>query len=507
MATGTTKQNLNLRGDPSTNNPPLQTIPKGTTIQIIGTAGDWLQVQAPDGTKGYVLASFVDLQPADTTSQTTQPVQSTQTNPPVQTTLPPAPVIGPPAAAVTTTTLAKLLVPIGQTLNIRSSPAISANPDNKIETVQSDAVLTPIESDSSVAAKIGTTQQQNQWVNVRTPGGNTGYVAAWLVTFQGSAPPQSTGATGSATDLDSYLAGLTAYSIPQGYYDFQAQRQKLGLPDPFDVLPTNPGFARLSRMPVNGFGPNSFAFGNWRAYYSNVCGMHNGLDHIVPLGTPLLAVGDGVIVGTQENWQFLGNANDKSIILWPFLPDSVRDSQGRRMLSNVLVAYGHLSDNSVVKRHDVVKAGQTIGISGRPFGETSNDHLHMEIHLLSGDSHLPRNSSRRILSDYKPMQPFSNICPFNPILFFSERMVRYHLNQGQKVGYGGGPTYPTAAMLGADYHWPPLDFFSIGQFQYGNPPIWTVKSTPWPAGVFDMPTLNARIANYTPFAPYPADFL
>lgn len=492
MASGITKSNLNLRGDPSTQNPPLETIPEGTTIQIIELQGDWYRVRAPDGQMGYVASAFIDLQPA-----TADPAASVNT-------LPLAPIIPPPAPPVSAT---KLLVPNGPTLNVRSAPLISNNPDNKIEVLQGDAVLTPLESDASVAAKVGTTSDQNQWIQVRTPSGNTGYVAAWLVIFQGSAPVQPV--TTTPTDFDSYLASIPAanYPIPQGYYDFWAQRQRLGLPAPFDVSPTQPGYPALSRMPVNGFGPNSFAFANWHAYYSNVCGMHNGLDHIVPSGTPLLALADGVIVGTQDDWRFLGNANDKSIILWPFLPDSVRDSQGKRMLSNVLVAYGHLADNTVVRRHDVVKAGQVIGKSGRPFGETGNDHLHLEIHLLSGDNHLPRNSSRKLLLDYKNPQQFSNQCPYNPLLFFSERLVRYHLHQGKKIGYGGGSTYPTPSMLGADYAWPPLDFFTIGQFQYGNPPIWTIKVTPWPPGLFDLPTLISRVLNYVPFTPYPADFL
>jgi len=529
--TGITKVNLNLRSAPSAQGTILQTLPKGTTITILDLTADWLHVTAPDSTNGYVSAQYVDVQPLTPAAPPTSPVVTVPPAPPVVTTPPSPPVVTtppitptppvPPATPIDTTPIApptapapptgvgitKLLVPSGASLNVRSSPAIVASPDNKIETVQAAQVLIPLESDASVASKIGTTQDQGFWIHVRTPDGKEGYVAAWLSAYQGSAPVH----TADPSDLDSYIAALssTEFAPPQGYKDFWAQQQKLGLPNPFNVSPTQLGYPALSRMPVNGFGPNTFSLSNWRAYYSHVDGMHNGLDHIVPLGTPLLAVSDGVIVGTQQDWQFLGNANDKSIILWCYLPESIKDAQGRRMLSNVLVAYGHLSDNTVVKRHDVVKAGQQIGVSGRPFGETANDHLHMEVHLLSGDPKLPHPSGRRLLPDFKRAQPFANSNPFNPLLFFSERLVRYHLAQGKKMGFGSSPTYPNAQMLAAAglQAWPPLDFFSIASFQYGAPPVWTVTALPWPNGIYDLPTEVQRVANFTQFDSYAADFL
>ena len=178
------------------------------------------------------------------------------------------------------------------------------------------------------------------------------------------------------------------------------------------------------------------------------------------------------------------------------------------MLSNVLVAYAHMSNNGIVKRHDIVKAGQVIGISGEPAGETGNAHLHMELHLLSGDPNLPHPSTRRLCPDFKRDQPFDNHTPFNPLLFFSERLVKYHLHQGKKIGFNGGPTYPSDDRLAKlNLHWPTLDFFTLASFQYGTTPIWNCASTPWPSGIYDLPTQITRIANFTAFAPYPVDFL
>jgi murein DD-endopeptidase MepM/ murein hydrolase activator NlpD len=419
--------------------------------------------------------------------------------------------------------------------------------------------MTPFESDASVTAKVGTTQAQNLWIQVITPSGKVGYVAAWLVTYAPAVvtaptpvqppttpvtppvvpvqppvipvtppvtpvqPTTPTTPTGPTDTQAAYIASIPAGAtqIPQGYFDFWNKRQILGLPDPFDVLPTQLDGKATARLPVNGFGPNAFAFRNWPNFYRNVDGMHNGLDHLIPIGTPLLAVADGVIVGTEHDWPFLGNS-DKCIILWCFMPPSVINPvDGKRMMSNVLVAYAHLSDNSIVKRHDIVKAGEVIGKSGFPGSQTGNPHLHLEVHLLSGDQNLPRKVTRHLLADYHNAQPFENRAPFNPLLFFSERLVRYHVYQGAKIGFNGGPPYPSAQELNnakptSLSAWVQagltLDFFTVANYQYQYSPqlvIWEQTSVPWPNGIFDLPTLIERINEYTPmpFIPYPADFL
>ena len=50
-------------------------------------------------------------------------------------------------------------------------------------------------------------------------------------------------------------------------------------------------------------------------------------------------------------------------------------------------------------------AGQVIGVSGNPVNEPNNAHLHLEVHLLSGDPSLPKASTRRLLADFKRAQP------------------------------------------------------------------------------------------------------
>jgi murein DD-endopeptidase MepM/ murein hydrolase activator NlpD len=527
--TGITQFNLNLRAGAGLGQTVITVLTQGTQVNIVSVEGDWLKVRTVDGRSGYVAKQFVTITPgaAPTPSMPAPPAPAA-----------PAPIAAPaaapavsaapaPVAAPVVTTTTRKLTPSGQFINVRATPIIAT--DNLIDRVDSPALITPLEDDVSLSLKVGTPQTQNQWIRVRTPNDKDGYVAAWLVKFA-NVPPVivnggarvsvSDGAGVSImSDLYNYLATVPdVYPVPQGYSDFWAQREKLGLPDPFDVSPTLLGAVDLQRLMVNGFGPNTFAYHKWDRYYNNVCGMHNGLDHIVPAGTPLLAVSDGIIVGTEKSWPFLSSSFEKSLVMWCFLPDSIRDAQGRRMLSNVLVAYAHLSDNTLVTRRQVVKAGQVIAKSGFPINnkngqpdpETNNAHLHLEVHLLSGDNKLPRiGRNPGLCADYKKPQPFDNATPFNPLLFFSPRLVKYHLHQGKKIGYGGGPTYPTRNDLinKGITAWPELDFFTIAAFQYGkDQQIWK-KAPPWPNGIYDLPTLIQRIQNYTTFEAYPADFV
>lgn len=505
MLTGITLYSLNLREGPGLDRRVIVVLTQGMQLSIVRDLGEWLEVRAPDGTIGFVASRFVERKASAA------------------------------LAEVAVTLSSRKVSPTGVFINIRSTPIIA--PDNVIGQADGGTLLTPLEDDHSVALKIGSIAAQNLWMRVRTPSGLEGYVAAWLLklveeTDTREAKRESSGGTISVSETRVPVEDLRAlyeyidtipdddYPLPQSYHDFWAHREKLGLPDPFDVSPTKPSTYDHRMLPVNGFGPNTFAFLNWMSYYRNVCGMHNGLDHIVPAGTPLLAVADGIIAATQTNWPFMTSKFEKALILWPYLPEHVRDSNGRRMLSNVLVAYAHMSDNtSFVGRLREVKAGQVIGLSGHPINqntdgspapETDNPHLHLEVHLLTGDNNLPRRVDRRLLSLYKRPQPFDNSAPFNPMLFFSPRMVKYHLHQGKKLGFGNRPTYPSAADLAAAGRngWPALDFFSIGCFQYQKRDhvIWTMMP-PWGSGIYDMPTLLQRIQNYTPFEPYPADFL
>ena len=86
---------------------------------------------------------------------------------------------------------------------------------------------------------------------------------------------------------------------------------------------------------------------------------HAGIDLAAPLGTPIVAVGDGTVIkagpaGGFGNWIVVAHANgDVSI-------------------------YGHMR-HYFVKVGDVVHAGQTIAVVGAE-GQSTGPHLHFEVH-------------------------------------------------------------------------------------------------------------------------------
>jgi murein DD-endopeptidase MepM/ murein hydrolase activator NlpD len=391
-------------------------------------------------------------------------------------------------------------------LNVRNGPNTNTIVLQQLHLHETVALLEPLDQ---AIAKINKGKDSGEFINILTNAGNRGYVAAWLV-------ERSTALTKG--DIDDYINGIPdEFPIASQVDQMRALQDQLGLPDPFDVLPVETRTdGALVNLMINGFGPNTFSSQHWPNYYSGTAGMHNGFDYIIPSGTPLYALSDGVII---KDWIFMGSPFERTVTLWCFLPERFKDSQGRRMMSNVLVAYAHTSDNSLKNQFDVVKAGDQIAISGVPRDrdrttgklvlETNNAHLHMEVHLLTGDNQLVRPSQRQLLTAYKHAQPFSNQTPWNPMLFFSKRLARYHLHQGKTIGYFGQPSYPTAGTLqsiGAGYL-PALDFFTLGYYEYGSGVVWKRPATGvWPRGVVTIDQLPARLQAFTPFVPYEATF-
>lgn len=512
MEIGITNFRLNLRAGPGTTEVVIVTLTPGSEFRILNRIGDWLQVQLGDGREGFVSAGFVLIRRLDP-PPVTEPV-----SPGVVIAEPPPPPPPPPPAEPPALLRVTPAIPL---LNVRAQPMIA--PSNVVGQARPGEALVPLEGDQAVKDKVATRADQNLWLRVRLPNGTEGFAAAWLLSLMMEEAGRGGGERRDVviidpTDLYGYIDTIPDrdYPMPPEYEEFWSLRTKLGLPAPFDVSPTKPTTFDYRTLIVNGFGPNTFAFKNWQSFYRNVNGMHNGLDHIVPAGTPLLALGDGIVVGTGKHWQFMGSRFENTLTIWCFLPDHIRDSQGRRMLSNVLVAYGHMADNTMVQRHEIVQAGQVIGTSGYPINvgqggvpapQPNNAHLHYEVHLLSGDPSYP---SRKLLSTYNRPQPFSNIMPLNPMLLFSKRLVKFHLHQGRVIGFGGAPSYPTKlslARVGLE-NWQDLNFFSVAQYRYSRAVIWGMSKLPWSNDIFDMRQFLDRVQTiYEPFEPYPMDFV
>jgi N-acetylmuramoyl-L-alanine amidase len=143
--TGITNDVLNLRTQPDAAAPTMRVLPRGTVLAVLERRGDWLRVQVPDGTSGFVATMFVDLQPL-------HPVKTSVT-----------------------------LTPTAPTITVHSSPAVTDSPDNRVAQVKNGDALIPLEDEFTLGAKLGTSAMQNLWIRVRTPDGVTGYVGAWLV--------------------------------------------------------------------------------------------------------------------------------------------------------------------------------------------------------------------------------------------------------------------------------------------------------------------------------------
>jgi|GEM_PF-505016 len=405
-----------------------------------------------------------------------------------------------PSVTVSAPAQAETVIYTRDSVNVRAAADPNAN---ILGAFPRGTTLKLLESLESAIKKIEAGEAGKQYVNVDY-NGQSGFVAAWFT---------SPGKMLTQASVMRYIDGLPQRPIPSGYDTFWSHQEHLGLPDPFDVLPVQiKSESELVNMQVNGFGPNTFSLYNGAVWYSRIGYMHNGYDFIVKTGTPLLAVGDGLII---RNWVFMANPAEKTTVLWCFLPEKYRDSQGRRMMSNVLVAYGHMSNASLRKKHEIVKAGDVIGLAGTPAGSTTNDHLHYEIHLLQGDPNMPNNASlpKRRLAEFKRDSNTDNKTPFNALLFYSKRVVQYSLHQGETIGFGRSksPEYPTLDMLKAKnaQHLHPVDPFTLAYFRYGISNVWKAPANgkAWGDGVVTLDMLNDRLPTFAKFEPYEASFL
>lgn len=390
-------------------------------------------------------------------------------------------------------------VPFTKTqLNVRRTPDMRSP---IIQVLPPETPLNVLEPLKQALKKTYAPPKSNQWLHVRTDTGHQGFVAAWW-----TAPDSMLTGEG----FEAHLNNLKERNIPSVYQTLWSNQKYLGLPDPFTTLPVKIRTEDvLTHMQVNGFGPNTFALRYWQDWYDRLCGVHSGYDFIVDSGTPLLAVSDGVIM---RNWHFIANQADKTLALWCFLPPEYRDSKGRRMMSNVIVGYAHMSENALHDHLTVVRAGEVIGLSGTPGMSGTNDHLHIEVHLLQGDENLPRYRQRNgyLLTEYHRPQPLDNNTPWNPLLFFSPRLIQYMLHQGKTIGYmGKQPEYPSRTMLKKSgiYHLPDLNPFTIAYFQYGGRIVWNNRGSTWSSGMIPSEKLAERLKTFKPFQPYEGWFL
>ena len=115
---------------------------------------------------------------------------------------------------------------------------------------------------------------------------------------------------------------------------------------------------------TQGFGPTAYVF---EAAYAGFPHFHTGVDLAVPLGTPVFAAADGVVVlarpMTDSSGALVGYGNYVVI----------QHDAGLKTLYGHLLAIG-------VKEGDIVKRGQLIGLVGST-GNSTGPHTHFEVRI------------------------------------------------------------------------------------------------------------------------------
>ncbi|MGE5139560.1 MAG: M23 family metallopeptidase, partial [Rudaea sp.] len=113
---------------------------------------------------------------------------------------------------------------------------------------------------------------------------------------------------------------------------------------------------------AQGYGNTVGAYQQRSQWYGAGQGLHFGIDLSAPCGTTILAIGDGVVLGTDGPW---GSA-----------PHNLMIDHGNGLMS----MYGHLLERANLKAGQVVKKGEPVAKSGDPDGTCySRPHLHLEI--------------------------------------------------------------------------------------------------------------------------------
>lgn len=100
--------------------------------------------------------------------------------------------------------------------------------------------------------------------------------------------------------------------------------------------------------------------------------IHRGVDYAAPIGTPIYAAADGIVVQGKDRAQ--GSVDGFGSWIWI---DS-QDSCGKDLI------YGHVQHAGIlVTRGDRVRAGQQIGVVGNE-GQSTGPHLHFEVWTSPG---------------------------------------------------------------------------------------------------------------------------
>jgi murein DD-endopeptidase MepM/ murein hydrolase activator NlpD len=170
------------------------------------------------------------------------------------------------------------------------------------------------------------------------------------------------------------------------------------------------------------YGNTTGAYRRGDLWYAAGQRLHFGLDILARCGTPVISIGDGIVV--QADWLARGSGPHNLVVR--------HDNLG------VTVLYGHLLERPSFGAGDPVARGEQVGLSGDPDVTCdSRPHLHLEIRTL--DYRTAYNPLLWIDADWDAamlLGPFSDV-QFARDLSAPQRWVRPE--DQPDVQFGGPP--------------------------------------------------------------------
>jgi murein DD-endopeptidase MepM/ murein hydrolase activator NlpD len=155
------------------------------------------------------------------------------------------------------------------------------------------------------------------------------------------------------------LVFVFTFSLPS--YQVRADDGGTGEKRPF-IMPFAGDPGPNSWLFIQAYGNTTFAYQFRSSVYYGGQGIHFGIDLEAPCGTPILAIGDG-IVESIDSWHGAGPHN---LMIYH--------------ANGYASFYGHLLVRARLNIGQRVKAGQVVALSGDPDRTcTSRPHLHLEI--------------------------------------------------------------------------------------------------------------------------------
>lgn len=140
----------------------------------------------------------------------------------------------------------------------------------------------------------------------------------------------------------------------------------------------------MSRRPIPPQYPISQSFyGTFSSQFSG-SSVHGGTDFATPVGVPVIAPDDGVIVHSDWAWNLPGGPNDWAA-RWYLLKPNIGNTAGGGGIITILRndvgshwVFAHLSSNDEAPKGKRVRAGDIIGKTGNT-GTSTAPHVHVEL--------------------------------------------------------------------------------------------------------------------------------